>query len=192
MELAELLQMREEDDRAWFGRLHRRWEKTWEDPNDVLLEAKHLLEKRRKAAAKKRRKQGRGAGSKAYERSLQALQQIDDPHSTGIRYGPHGLQGDVPLAPLDGSHIRPVNAGMMRKFILGPTLGLPQFPHVLSKPLLILHLLAVWGYSGFVPTVYKQRSQRAPGPTGPKYTHTQHDLRRLSTHCACSRRFRAA
>ena len=64
MELAELLQMREEDDRAWFGRLHRRWEKTWEDPNDVLIEAKHLMERRRKAAAKKRQKQGRGAGSK--------------------------------------------------------------------------------------------------------------------------------
>ena len=59
MELAELLQMREQDDRAWFGRLHRRWEKTWEDPNDVLLEAKHLLEKRRKAAARKK-----SAGSK--------------------------------------------------------------------------------------------------------------------------------
>ena len=63
MELAELLQMREEDDLGWFGRLHRRWDKKREDPNDVLLEAKHLLEKRRKAAEKKRRKQGRGAGS---------------------------------------------------------------------------------------------------------------------------------
>ena len=52
MELAELLQMREEDDLGWFGRLHRRWEKK--------REAKHLMEKRRKAAAKKRR----GAGSK--------------------------------------------------------------------------------------------------------------------------------
>ena len=109
-------------------------------------------------------------------RALQPLQQIDNPHSTGIRYGPHGLQGDVPLAPLNVSHIRPVHAGMMRKFILGPALGLPQIPHVLSKPLLILHLLAVWGYSGFVPTVYKQRNQGTPGPTGPKYTHTQHDL----------------
>ena len=63
MELAELLQMREQDDRAWFGRLHRRWEKTWEDPNDVLIEAKRLLERRRKAAEKKRQKQRRGAGS---------------------------------------------------------------------------------------------------------------------------------
>ena len=109
-------------------------------------------------------------------RTLQALQQIDNPHFAGIRYGPHGLQGDVSLAPLDGAHIRPVNAGTMRKFILGPTLGLPQFPHVLSKPLLILHPLAVWGYSGFVPTVYKQRTRGTPGPKGPEYTHTQHDL----------------
>ena len=117
-------------------------------------------------------------------RALQPLQQIDNPHSTGIRYGPHGLQGDVPLAPLNGSHVRPVKAGMMREFILGPTLGLPQFPHVLSKAQLIIHLLAVWVYSGFVPTVYKQtgnkqrkqRTQGTAGPTGPKYTHTQRDL----------------
>jgi hypothetical protein len=66
MELAELLQMQEQDDHAWFGRLHRRWEKTWEDPNDVLLEARHLLEKRRKAAARKKaQRKRRGAGSKA-------------------------------------------------------------------------------------------------------------------------------
>jgi ABC-type uncharacterized transport system ATPase subunit len=65
MELAELLQMREQDDRAWFGRLHRRWEKTLEDPNDVLLEAKHLMEKRRKAAARKKgQRKRRGAGGK--------------------------------------------------------------------------------------------------------------------------------
>ena len=59
MVVAELLQMREEDDLGWFGRLHRRWEKKREDPNDVLIEAARLMEKRRKAAAKKRR----GAGS---------------------------------------------------------------------------------------------------------------------------------
>ena len=58
MDLAELLQMREEDDLGWFGRLHRRWEKKREDPNDVLREAKHLMEKRRKAAAKRRRGNG--------------------------------------------------------------------------------------------------------------------------------------
>ena len=33
-------------------------------------------------------------------------------------------------------------------------------------------------YSGFVPTVYKQRPQGTPSPMGPKYTHTQHDLER--------------
>ena len=65
LELAELLQMEEQDAWAYFGRLRRRWEKTWEDPNDVLLEAARLMEKRRKAAGKKRRKQGRGAGSKS-------------------------------------------------------------------------------------------------------------------------------
>jgi ABC-type uncharacterized transport system ATPase subunit len=55
MALAEVLQMREQDDRGWFGRVHRRWEKKREDPNDVLIEAARLMEKRRKAAAKKRR-----------------------------------------------------------------------------------------------------------------------------------------
>jgi hypothetical protein len=65
MELAELLQMREEDDLGYFGRLHRRWEKKREDPNDVLLEARHLLEKRRKAAARKKAQRKLRAGSKA-------------------------------------------------------------------------------------------------------------------------------
>src|SRR6267143_5769780 len=54
MELVELLQMREQDDWAYFGRLHRRWDKKWEDPNDILLEAKQLMEKRRKAAERKK------------------------------------------------------------------------------------------------------------------------------------------
>src|SRR6266478_54890 len=44
MELAAVLQMQEEDDLGWFGRLHRRWKKK--------REAKHLMEKRRRAAAK--------------------------------------------------------------------------------------------------------------------------------------------
>jgi hypothetical protein len=108
-------------------------------------------------------------------RALQALQQVDNLHSKGIRYLLHGPQGDVPFSPLNGSHNRPVNAGMTPKYNLGPTPGLPQIPHVLSKLQLILHLLAVWGYSGFVPTVYKQRT-RGASPTGPKYTHSQHDL----------------
>ena len=54
MVVAELLQMREEDDLGWFGRLHRRWEKKREDPNDALRDAKALIEKRRKAAARKK------------------------------------------------------------------------------------------------------------------------------------------
>src|SRR5258708_24860013 len=65
MELVELLQMREQDDWAYFGRLHRRWDKKWEDPNDILLEAKALMEKRRKAAARKKgQRKRRGAGGK--------------------------------------------------------------------------------------------------------------------------------
>ena len=65
MELVELLQMREQDDWAYFGRLHRRWDKKWEDPNDILLEAKQLMEKRRKAAARKKgQRKRRGAGGK--------------------------------------------------------------------------------------------------------------------------------
>ena len=66
MQMAEFLQMREQDAWAWFGRLHARWEKRLRDPNDVLLEAKLLMEKRRFAAARKKSKrQRRSAGSKA-------------------------------------------------------------------------------------------------------------------------------
>jgi hypothetical protein len=53
MEMAEFLQMREQDAWAYFGRLHNRWEKKLRDPNDVLIEAARLMEKRRKAAGKK-------------------------------------------------------------------------------------------------------------------------------------------
>jgi len=63
MEMAEFLQMREQDAWAYFGRLHNRWEKKFRDPNDVLIEAKLLLEKRRKAAEKKRQRKRRGAKS---------------------------------------------------------------------------------------------------------------------------------
>jgi hypothetical protein len=46
--------------------LHDRWEKRLKDPNDVLIEAKLLLEKRRAAAARKKSKrQRRSTGSKA-------------------------------------------------------------------------------------------------------------------------------
>ena len=62
-ELVEILQQREQDDWTRFGRLHRRWEKKLQDPNDVLIEAKHLMEKQRKAAGKKGRRKQPGAGS---------------------------------------------------------------------------------------------------------------------------------
>ncbi len=62
-EMAEFLQMREQDAWAYFGRLHNRWEKRLRDP---LVEAKLLMEKRRFAAARKKSKrQRRSAGSKA-------------------------------------------------------------------------------------------------------------------------------
>lgn len=64
-ELVEVLQMREQDDRAWFGRILRRWQKKREDPNDILIEARRLMEKRRKAAAKKGQRKRRESGSKA-------------------------------------------------------------------------------------------------------------------------------
>ena len=62
-ELVEILQQREQDDWTRFGRLHRRWEKKLQDPNDVLIEAKLLMEKRGKAAGKKGRRKRGGAGS---------------------------------------------------------------------------------------------------------------------------------
>jgi len=62
-ELVEILQQREQDDWTRFGRLHRRWEKKLQDPNDVLIEAKLLMEKQRKAAGKKGQRKRRGAGS---------------------------------------------------------------------------------------------------------------------------------
>jgi hypothetical protein len=63
LDVAEFLQMREQDAWAWYGRLHNRWEKKLRDPNDVLIEAKLLMEKRRKAAARKRQRKQRGGGS---------------------------------------------------------------------------------------------------------------------------------
>jgi hypothetical protein len=66
LEVAEFLQMREQDAWAYFGRLHNRWEKKLRDPNDVLIEAELLLEKHRFAAARKKSmRQGRSTGSKA-------------------------------------------------------------------------------------------------------------------------------
>jgi hypothetical protein len=64
-ELVEVLQPLEQDERTWFGRVYDQWESRLKDPNDVLIEAKQLLEKRRKEAArKKERRKPRGAGSK--------------------------------------------------------------------------------------------------------------------------------
>jgi len=63
MQIVAFLQAREEDAGAWWDRLHVRWEKRMKDPNDVLIEAKLLLEKRRKAAANKSRRKQRGARS---------------------------------------------------------------------------------------------------------------------------------
>ena len=53
MDVAEFLQEREQDASAWYDRLHARWEKKMRDPNDVLIEAERLLDKRRKRAGKK-------------------------------------------------------------------------------------------------------------------------------------------
>ena len=64
-ELVEILQPLEQDERAWFGRIYDRWEKRLKDPNDVLIEARQLLEKRRREAArKKEQRKRRGAGGK--------------------------------------------------------------------------------------------------------------------------------
>ena len=66
MDLVEELQPLEQDDRAWYGRIYDRWEKRLKDPNDVLIEAARLLEKRRREAArKKRERKRRGAGAKS-------------------------------------------------------------------------------------------------------------------------------
>src|SRR5712692_4476618 len=59
-ELIEVMQEIEQDDWARFGRLRRQWEKTWEDPNDVLIEAERLKQQRRKEAEKKSKRHRRG------------------------------------------------------------------------------------------------------------------------------------
>ena len=65
-DIAAFLQEREADAGAWWDRLHARWQRKMRDPNDVLIEAKRLLAKRRAdAARKKSKRQRRGAGSKA-------------------------------------------------------------------------------------------------------------------------------
>ena len=42
LDVHEVMQQVEQDDWAIFGRLHRQWEKKYEDPNDILLQAKQL------------------------------------------------------------------------------------------------------------------------------------------------------
>lgn len=44
-EAMETLHEREQHDRAHFGRIRRRWEKQYEDPHDVLIEAERFKKK---------------------------------------------------------------------------------------------------------------------------------------------------
>jgi hypothetical protein len=54
-EVVETLHELEEIDWGRFGRLRRQWEKKYEDPNDVLLEAARLKKQRRKTSGGRRR-----------------------------------------------------------------------------------------------------------------------------------------
>jgi hypothetical protein len=54
-EVVEMLHGREESDWTRFGRLRRQWEKKYEDPNDLLLEAARLKKQRRKSSRGRRR-----------------------------------------------------------------------------------------------------------------------------------------
>jgi hypothetical protein len=54
-EVVEMLQQSEETDWAHFGRLRRQWEKKYEDPNDVLIDAARLDKARQKPAKGKGR-----------------------------------------------------------------------------------------------------------------------------------------
>jgi hypothetical protein len=45
-EAIEVLQSLEQNDWAKYGRIHRRWEKKYQDPNDILIEAEKLKRKR--------------------------------------------------------------------------------------------------------------------------------------------------
>ena len=63
-ELIEVMHEVEQEDWALFGRQRRRWEKKYEDPNDILLQAEHLKQQRRKEAEKKAKRKRRGAGKK--------------------------------------------------------------------------------------------------------------------------------
>ena len=52
-EVIEMLHGCEESDWSRFGRLRRQWEKKYEDPNDVLLEAERLTKPRRTSGGSK-------------------------------------------------------------------------------------------------------------------------------------------
>lgn len=59
-DLVEVMHGREQDAWAKFGRLRRRWEKRYADPDDVLLEAEQRKRQLRRAAAKRRTKRSKG------------------------------------------------------------------------------------------------------------------------------------
>ena len=52
-EVIEVLHEREQADWDRFGRLRRRWEKKYEDPNDVFVQARRLKEPRSGATTRK-------------------------------------------------------------------------------------------------------------------------------------------
>ena len=52
-EVAEVMHSREQNDWARFGRVRRRWEKRYSDPDDVLLEAEKRRRELRKGAGKR-------------------------------------------------------------------------------------------------------------------------------------------
>jgi hypothetical protein len=81
-------------------------------------------------------------------------------HPQRICDNPDRPQRHIPLPPLYRPHIRPVNPRPIGKLILGPSLRLPQCPHSLPKPLLILHVRPVWAYSRSMPTRYMQTAYK--------------------------------
>ena|SRR5579864_9341474 len=58
-EIVEVMHEHELSDWTRFSKLHRDWEKRYRDPNDVLLEAEELKQKRRKSVGKSRSKGGK-------------------------------------------------------------------------------------------------------------------------------------
>ena len=54
-DVVETMHQREQHDWARFGRLRQRWEKRYEDPNDVLIEAEKRKRELRKAGKARRK-----------------------------------------------------------------------------------------------------------------------------------------